>query len=102
MERTTARKNQNTPMIEKAMDVMMDMGRSVDSNNAAITYLKRKQDWSESYAMEAEQNQVYIVSAEGTYLCQLQDHQRLLLIERSTSGKRPADGLYAELFPATW
>ncbi|MBW2528848.1 MAG: hypothetical protein JRI23_32025 [Deltaproteobacteria bacterium] len=72
------------------------------SNNAAITYLKRKQDWSESYAMEAEQNQVYVVSAEGTYLCQLKDHQRLLLIQRSTSSKRPADGLYAELYPATW
>ena len=31
------RKNQNTPMIENAIEVMMDNGYSVDSNKAAIT-----------------------------------------------------------------
>lgn len=71
------------------------------SNNAAIVLLKRKKDWSESYAMEAKKNHVFLVGA-GSYLCQLKDHQRLLLIERSSSRDHAADGLYAELYPATW
>jgi hypothetical protein len=93
-----------TAAYRQARKAVNKLGRddTPKSNNAAIAYLKRKKDWSESYAMEADKNQVHVVSGAGIYLCQRHEHQRLLLVERSSSGSSAADGLYAELFPATW
>lgn len=72
------------------------------ANNPAMLYLKNLKDWSESYATEADDNQVYVSFDDGIYLCQQHAHQRLLLIGPSKSGKHPADGLYAEVYPASW
>ena len=69
--------------------------------NAAITYIKELKEWSEAYAVNAQDNQVYAAAADGFYLCAVSG-QRLLLVQRVTSSKSQGDGLYAELWPVSW
>lgn len=70
-------------------------------NNLAIAYLKNLQDWQESYALAAQGNQVFVVAREPFQICFGRD-QRVLLVQRAVGAKNLADGLYAELWPATW
>jgi len=69
--------------------------------NAAIAYVKEMKDWSESYAVTGQDNQVYVAAADGAFLCAVAG-QRVLLVQRVTSPKNPGDGLYAELWPVSW
>jgi hypothetical protein len=69
--------------------------------NAAIAYIKELKEWSEAYAVTAQDNQIYVAASDGYYLCAV-SAQRLLLVQRVTAPKSPGDGLYAELYPVSW
>jgi hypothetical protein len=70
-------------------------------NNAAVAYIKELKEWSEAYAVAAQDNQIYVAASDGFYLCAV-NAQRLLLVARMTSPKSAGDGLYAELWPVSW
>jgi len=59
--------------------------------NAAIAYVKEMKDWSESYAVTGQDNQVYVAAADGAFLCAVAG-QRVLLVQRVTSPKNPGMG----------
>lgn len=68
--------------------------------NAAMDLLKSRTEWPESYAAKTSHGQVYAAREGGMWACQGPKRQ-VLVVERSGS-KSSADGLYAELWPATW
>jgi hypothetical protein len=69
--------------------------------NAAIAYIKELKEWTEAYAVNAQDNQIYVAAADGFYLCAVSG-LRLLLVQRVAAPKNPGDGLYAELWPVSW
>jgi hypothetical protein len=71
------------------------------SNNAGVAYVKELKEWSEAYAVTAQDNQVYVAASDGYYLCAVSP-QRLLLVQRVTAPKSPGDGLYADLYAVSW
>ena len=71
------------------------------STNAAVNYVKKRKPWPESFAVQAQEKQVYVAVEDGAYLCNASD-QRLLVVQRAKARKSPADGLYAVLWPVSW
>jgi hypothetical protein len=69
--------------------------------NAAVRYVKERNDWTEANATPAAENQIYIASDGATYLCPLKD-QRVLLVRSSSTSDKPGDGVYATLWPVSW
>jgi len=69
--------------------------------NTAIRYVKERAEWSEAPVMAAEDNQLYIATGSGAYLCS-RTKQRVLLIRRSSTRTHAADGVYAVLWPVSW
>lgn len=69
--------------------------------NAAVDYIKERQDWQEAFSMKAKDNQIYIAAMAGGFLCS-KDKQRLLLVQKSGDREHGADGVYAELWPISW
>ena len=70
-------------------------------NNAGVAYIKELKEWSEAYAVTAQDNQIYVAASDGYYLCAV-NAQRLLLVQRVTAPKSAGDGLYADLYPVSW
>jgi hypothetical protein len=69
--------------------------------NTAIRYVKERAEWSEAPVMAAEDNQLYVASGSGAYLCS-RTKQRVLLVRRSSTRSQAADGVYAVLWPVSW
>jgi hypothetical protein len=70
-------------------------------SNATIEYLKKRSDWTEAFANKTAGGQVYAIMRAGTFLCQ-GARQSVLLVQKAGSRTSSADGLYAELWPASW
>ena len=69
--------------------------------NQAVRYAKDKATWSESFAMQAEQNQIYLANTGGGFLCLLAD-RRVVVVDHAGNKTQPADGLYAIMWPVSW
>jgi len=69
--------------------------------NPAMKYVNERKDWSESFAYEAKQNQVFAQGGGGSYFCNLKD-QRLLVIKLADVKANPGDGVYAMVRPTKW
>lgn len=69
--------------------------------NAAITFVKQKDDWPDAFSMQAEQYEVYVAVEGGAHLCYL-ENQRLLVVKLSGNREHKADGVYATLWAVTW
>jgi hypothetical protein len=69
--------------------------------NPAMKYVNNRKDWSEAFAYQAKENQVFAQGGGGTYFCNLKD-QRLILVKLSNAREKKGDGLYAQLRPTKW
>jgi hypothetical protein len=73
------------------------------AKNAAIDYLKQKSDWrNDSRAVRTSGSMVETFSDEPAYLCQGPQHDLLLVQQGFGAVGKSADGLYAQLWAATW
>jgi hypothetical protein len=68
--------------------------------NPAIDRLKTRTDWAESFAARTSKGQVYAAREGGLYACQ--GPKRQVFVVQRAGAKTSAEGLYAELWPATW
>lgn len=68
--------------------------------NAAIDRLKTRTEWPEAFAAKTAKGEVYAGREGGLYACQGPKRQ-VFVVERA-GAKTSGDGLYAELWPATW
>ena len=69
--------------------------------NATIEYLKQRTQWTEAFANKTAGGQVYAIMKAGTFLCQ-GARQSVLMVQKAGSRTSNADGLYAELWQASW
>ena len=69
--------------------------------NATIEHLKQRRDWTEAFANKTAGGQVYAVMKAGTFICQ-GARQSLLMVQKAATRSASADGVYAELWPASW
>ncbi len=69
--------------------------------NAAVSYLKKRTDWSDNYVMQAEDEQLYVAVDGGAHICGI-NNQRLLMVRRTGASENAADGVYATLYPVSW
>ena len=69
--------------------------------NATIEYLKQRTVWTEAFASKTVGGQVYAIMRAGTFLCQ-GARQSLLMVQKAGSRTSSGDGLYAELWAASW
>lgn len=69
--------------------------------NATVEYLKKRGEWTEAFANKTVGGQVYAIMQAGTFLCQ-GARQSVLMVQRAATRSASADGVYAELWPATW
>lgn len=70
-------------------------------SNATVEYLKKRTQWTEAFANKTAGGQVYGIMRAGTFLCQ-GARQSVLMVQKAGSRTSSADGLYAELWPASW
>ena len=70
-------------------------------SNATIEHLKKRNDWTEAFANKTKGGQVYAIMKAGTFLCQ-GARQSVLMVQKSATRSASADGVYAELWPASW
>lgn len=69
--------------------------------NAAVEFLKRKDNWPEGFVLRTAGGQVYVVLEGGAFVCQ-GPQQQLIVVHREASRSGKADGLYAEVWPSNW
>ncbi len=69
--------------------------------NATIEYVKQRTQWNEAFANKTVGGQVYAIMKAGTFLCQ-GARQSVLMVQRAGSRTSNGDGLYAELWAASW
>ena len=69
--------------------------------NAAIEYVKQRTQWVEAFANKTAGGQVYAIMKAGTFLCQ-GPRQSVLMVQKAGSRTSSGDGLYAELWAASW
>jgi hypothetical protein len=69
--------------------------------SSTIEYLKKRTDWTEAFANKTAGGQVYAIMKAGTFLCQ-GARQSVLMVQKAATRSASADGLYAEVWPATW
>lgn len=70
-------------------------------SNPALEYLKRLEQWPEGYAVKTAGGQVFVAAHGGTFACQGPKRQ-LYVVQRAATRGNQGDGLYAELWAATW
>lgn len=70
-------------------------------SNATVEYLKKRTEWTEAFANKTVGGQVYAIMRAGTFLCQ-GARQSVLMVQKAGSRSSSADGIYAELWPASW
>ena len=90
-------------ILRQAKKAIGKLGRGdvARKNNSAIKYITERTEWSDTFSIQAEDNQIYVTSEGGAYICELPD-QRILVVRRASQRKHAADGLYAVLWPVTW
>lgn len=66
-----------------------------------IEYIRKRTDWNEAFASKTTSGAVYVLKDGGSFICQ-GAKQTLLVVSRAATRNAPGDGLYAELWPATW
>jgi hypothetical protein len=69
--------------------------------NAAVEYLKRKENWPEGFVLRTAGGQAYVVLEGGAFVCQ-GTHQQLIVVHRAATRGGKGDGLYAEVWPSSW
>ncbi|MEP7124548.1 MAG: hypothetical protein ABJE95_26705 [Byssovorax sp.] len=69
--------------------------------NATIEYVKQRTQWTEAFANKTVGGQVYAIMKAGTFLCQ-GARQSVLMVQKAGSRTSNGDGLYAELWQASW
>jgi len=69
--------------------------------NATVAYLKKRTDWSDNYAMKAENEQIFVNVGGGAHLCGIKK-QKLVVMARAAGSDNAADGVYATLYPVSW
>ena len=69
--------------------------------NATIEYVKKRTQWVEAFANKTAGGQVYAIMKAGTFLCQ-GPRQSVLMVQKAGSRTSSGDGLYAELWAASW
>jgi hypothetical protein len=91
------------PSVEQAQKAIRAFERAdvPAKNNAGVEYVKGRTDWVEAFATKTTGGQVYALAQGGTFVCQ-GPKQQLLLVQRAGSRTDKADGIYAELWAATW
>lgn len=69
--------------------------------NAAVEFLKRKDNWPEGFVLRTAGGQAYVVLEGGAFVCQ-GAHQQLIVVHRASTRGGKADGVYAEVWPSSW
>jgi len=69
--------------------------------NAAVEFLKRKENWPEGFVLRTAGGQVYVVLEGGAFVCQ-GSQQQLIVVHRAATRGGKADGVYAEVWPSSW
>jgi hypothetical protein len=69
--------------------------------NAAVEFLKRKENWPEGFVVRTAGGQAYVALEGGAFVCQ-GVHQQLIVVHRASTRGGKADGLYAEVWPSSW
>ncbi len=73
------------------------------AKNAAIDYVKQKTEWlNEARAVRTAGSMVQTFSDQPAYLCQGALHELVLVQQGFGAQGKSADGLYAQLWPASW
>lgn len=86
--------------VEKGLRAL-ERGDVPQRASPTIEFIRKKTDWSEAFASKTMSGQVYVIREGGTFLCQ-GAKQTILLVSRAALRNAQGDGLYAELWPATW
>ncbi len=71
-------------------------------NNQGVRYIKGRKEWPDAFASQAKDNQIYVADQGGTYLCQMDGDQRLLVVRKSNRRDHPGDGVYGTFYPVSW
>lgn len=78
-----------------------ERGDQPPRSSPTLEYIKKRENWPESFASKTVGGQVYSITQGGTFVCQGKK-QQLLVVQRSSSKASSGDGLYAELYPTSW
>ena len=78
-----------------------ELGDVPARGNTGVEFVKQRAEWSDAFATKTVGGQVFALSQGGTFLCQGAKRQ-LLFVQRDGSRTDKGDGIYAELWPATW
>jgi len=70
-------------------------------SNAGVEYVKQLATWPDAFATSTAGGHVYVLSQGGAFMCQ-GAKQQLLLVRRAATRGAAGDGLYAELWAASW
>jgi hypothetical protein len=70
-------------------------------SNPALEFLKKREEWPEGYAVKTVSGQVYIAAHGGTFACQ-GPKQQIYVVQKAATRSSQSDGLYGELWAATW
>jgi hypothetical protein len=70
--------------------------------NRAIQFIDEYDKWSESFAQQADDHQIFVADGAGAYLCADPKTQGLHVVRLSNTREHPADGIYATLYPISW
>jgi len=70
-------------------------------SNMALEHLKKREAWPEGFSMKTTGGQVYVLSQGGTFVCQ-GPKRELYVVQRAATRGSQGDGLYAEVWSATW
>ena len=70
--------------------------------NRAVTFVSEHDSWSESYAQQADNHQIFVAAGAGAYLCGDPQSQALHVVRLSNKRDHLGDGIYATLYPIKW
>jgi hypothetical protein len=69
--------------------------------NPTLDYLKKREQWNESFAVATAGGQVGLLSKGGGFVC-VGPKQQLLVVQRAAARGQNADGIYAEVWATSW
>jgi hypothetical protein len=69
--------------------------------NPTLDYLKKREQWNDSFATATAGGQVYLLSKGGGFVC-VGPKQQLLVVQRAAARGANADGIYAEVWATSW
>jgi hypothetical protein len=66
-----------------------------------LTYLERRAEWPDAFAMRTRGGQVYAIAHGGSFYCE-GPRKQLLAVQRAATRSGSGDGIYTELWATTW